>query len=233
METNRDASGGLFLDRVLPGAYCIEKLGGKVGSFMNAETRRRRGRFFRLRAVLSPVLVVAGAAILYCGYRGLLRLSLSLMIAAAVVILAGLCLRLTLAFCPFCGARVNLRSGLLLWNYTCPHCHTSVADGGGELRTGPHATASPAAFRRKVLLALLGTALGLLVLLAAIPLGGSLAALAIAAVLLIPSLAVLWTLRCPGCGAWVAKQANVFGFLHFACTHCGFSADGAELEKDD
>lgn len=37
---------------------------------MDAETRRRKGRFFRLRAVLSPVLVIAGAAALYCGYRG-------------------------------------------------------------------------------------------------------------------------------------------------------------------
>ena len=199
---------------------------------MDTETRRRKGRFFRLRAVLSPALVIVGAAILYCGYRGLLRLSISLMIAAAAVMLAGLCLRLTLAFCPFCGARVNLRSGLLLWNYTCPHCHTSVADGGGELRTGPHAAASPAAFRRKVLLALLGTALGLLVLLAAIPLGGSPAALVIGGVLLMTSLAVLWTLRCPGCGAWVAKQANVFAFLRFTCAHCGFSADRAEPEDD-
>ena len=61
---------------------------------MDPETRRRKGRFFRLRAVLSPALVVVGAAILYCGYRGLLRLSISLMIAAAVM-LAGLCLRLS------------------------------------------------------------------------------------------------------------------------------------------
>lgn len=200
---------------------------------MDTEIRQRKARLFRLRVALSPVLVVAGAVILCCGYQGVVRLSLSLMIAAAVVILAGLCLRLTLAFCPFCGARVNVRSGLLLWNYTCPHCHTSVADGGGELRTGPHTAASPSAFRRKALLALLGTALGLLVLLAAIPLGGSPAALVIGAVLLIPSLAVLWTLRCPGCGAWVAKQFNVFAFAHFTCAHCGFSADGAEPEKDD
>ncbi len=200
---------------------------------MDTKTRQRKGRFFRLRVLLTPVLVVAGAAMLYCGYRGLVRLSFPAMIAAAVMIPAGLCLRLTLAFCPFCGARVNLRSGLLLWNYTCPHCHTSVADGGGELRTGPHAAASPAAFRRKVRLALLGAALGLLALAAAIPLGGAPAALVIGGVLLIPSLAVLWTLRCPGCGAWAAKQAHVFAFLHFTCSHCGFSADGAEPERDD
>lgn len=199
---------------------------------MDTETRRRKGRFFRLRAVLSPVLVIAGAAILYCGYRGVLRLSISLMIAAAVVMLAGLCLRLTLAFCPFCGARVNLRSGLLLWNYTCPHCHTSVADGGGELRTGPRKAASPAAYRRKVRLVLLGAALGLLVLLAAIPLGGSPGALVIGGVLLVASLIALWTMRCPSCGAWIAKQANVFAFLHFTCSHCGFSADGAEPEEN-
>ncbi len=198
---------------------------------MDTETRRRKRRFFRLRVVLSPALVVVGAAILYCGYRGLLRLSISLMIAAAAVMLAGLCLRLTLAFCPFCGARVNLRGGLLLWNYICPHCHTSVADGGGELRTGPRKAASPAAFRRKVRLVLLGTALGLLTLLAAIPLGGSPVVLAVGAVLLLLSLAVLWTLHCPGCGAWIAKQANVFAFLHFSCTHCGFSADGTEENR--
>jgi hypothetical protein len=41
----------------------------------------------------------------------------------------------------------------------------------------------------------------------------------IGAVLLIPSLAVLWTMRCPGCGAWIAKQANVFAFLHVSCAH--------------
>lgn len=154
------------------------------------------------------------------------------MIAAAAVMLAGLCPRLTLAFCPFCGARVNVRSGLLLWNYTCPHCHTCVAHGGGELRAGPRAAASPAAFRRKVRAALLCAALGLLALAAAIPLGGAPAALVIGAVLLL-SLAVLWTLRCPGCGAWIAKQAHVAALLHFTCSHCGFSADGAEPERED
>lgn len=140
---------------------------------MDTETRQRKARFFRLRVALSPVLVIAGAVILYCGYQGVVRLSVSGMIAGAAVILAGLCLRLTLAFCPFCGARINLRSGLLLWNYTCPHCHTSVAHGGGGLRTGPRTAASPAAFRRKVRLVLLGAAVGLLALAAAIPLGVS------------------------------------------------------------
>lgn len=199
---------------------------------MDTEIRQRKARFFRLRVALSPVLVIAGAVILYCGYQGVVRLSVSGMIAGAAVILAGLCLRLTLAFCPFCGARINLRSGLLLWNYTCPHCHTSVAHGGGELRTGPRTAASPAAFRRKVRLALGGAALGLLALLAAIPLGGSPGLLVIGAAALVPSLIALWTLRCPGCGAWVAKQANVFAFAHFSCAHCGFSADGAEPEED-
>lgn len=37
---------------------------------MDAETRRRKGRFFRLRAVLPPVLVIAGAAAFYCGCGG-------------------------------------------------------------------------------------------------------------------------------------------------------------------
>ena len=110
---------------------------------MDSETRQRGARFFRLRVALSPALVIAGAAILYCGYQGVVRLSVSGMIAGAAAILAGLCLRLTLAFCPFCGARVNLRSGLLLWNYTCPHCHTSVAHGGGELQTGPSTAPLP------------------------------------------------------------------------------------------
>lgn len=199
---------------------------------MDTDTRQRRARFFRLQVALSPALVIAGAVILYCGYQGVVRLSVSGMIAGAAAILAGLCLRLTLAFCPFCGARVNLRSGLLLWNYTCPHCHTSVAHGGGELQTGPSTAASPAAFRRKVRLFLLGTALGLLGLAAAIPLGASPVLLVIGAVLLVPSLTALWTMRCPGCGAWIAKQANVFAFLHFSCAHCGFSAHGEEPERD-
>ena len=198
---------------------------------MDTETRQRKARFFRLRVALSPVLVIAGAVILYCGYQGVVRLSVSGMIAGAAVILAGLCLRLTLAFCPFCGARINLRSGLL-WNYTCPHCHTSVAHGGGELRTGPRTAASPAAFRRKVRLALGGAALGLLALLAAIPLGGSPGLLVIGAAALVPSLIALWTMRCPACGTWIAKQANVFALLRFSCVHCGFSADGAEPEED-
>lgn len=198
---------------------------------MDLEKQRRRARFFRLRVVLSPVLVVAGAGVFFCAYQGLMRLSVSGMIAVMLVILAGLCLRLTLAFCPFCGARVNLRSGLLLWNYTCPHCHTSVAHGGGELRTGPRKAASPAAFRRKARLVLAGAALGLAALAAAIPLGASPVLLVIGAVLLVPSLAALWTMRCPGCGAWIAKQANVFAFAHFSCAHCGFSADGAEPEE--
>ena len=200
---------------------------------MEADTRKHKARFFRLRVILSPVLVIVGVVILYCGYQGLVRLSISAMIAAAAVILVGLCLRLTLAFCPFCGARVNLRSGLLLWNYTCPHCHTSVAHGGGELRTGPRKAASPAAFRRKVRLILRGLALGLLALLSAPLLGGSPAVLVVGAAFLIPSLAALWTMHCPQCGAWVAKQANIFSFLHFSCTHCGFSADGTEPEKEE
>lgn len=199
---------------------------------MDTETRQRKARFFRLRVALSPVLVIAGAVILYCGYQGVVRLSVSGMIAGAAVILAGLCLRLTLAFCPFCGARINLRSGLLLWNYTCPHCHTSVAHGGGELRTGPRTAASPAAFRRKVRLVLLGAAVGLLALAAAIPLGVSPVLLVIGVVLLVPSLIALWTMRCPACGAWIAKQASVFALLRFSCVHCGFSVDGAEPEED-
>lgn len=200
---------------------------------MEADTRKHKARFFRLRVILSPVLVIAGAVILYCGYQGVVRLSVSGMIAGAAVILAGLCLRLTLAFCPFCGARVNLRSGLLLWNYTCPHCHTSVVDGGVSLRTGPRKAVSPAAFRRKVRLILMGAALGIATLLSAFPLGSSPVVLIVGAVLLVPSLVILWTMRCPGCGAWVAKQANIFSFLHFSCTHCGFSADGTEPEKEE
>ena len=210
--------------------FLVKKRGGDP---MEADTRKHKARFFRLRVILSPVLVIVGVVILYCGYQGLVRLSISAMIAAAAVILVGLCLRLTLAFCPFCGARVNLRSGLLLWNYTCPHCHTSVAHGGGELRTGPRKAASPAAFRRKVRLILLGLALGILALLSAPLLGGSPAVLVVGAVFLIPSLAALWTMHCPQCGAWVAKQANIFSFLHFSCTHCGFSADGTEPEKEE
>ena len=81
--------------------------------------------------------------------------------------------------------------------------------------------------------ALLCAALGLLALAAAIPLGSAPAALVIGAVLLLLSLAVLWTLRCPGCGAWIAKQAHVAALLHFTCFPCGFSADGAEPERED
>ena len=118
------------------------------------------------------------------------------------------------------------------WNYTCPHCHTSVAHGGGELRTGPRTAASPAAFRRKVRLVLLGAAVGLLALAAAIPLGVSPVLLVIGVVLLVPSLIALWTMRCPACGTWIAKQASVFALLRFSCVHCGFSVDGAEPEGD-
>ena len=200
---------------------------------MEADTRKHKARFFRLRVILSPVLVIVGVVPVYCGYKGLLHLPFSVIITGVVMMLAGLCLQLTLAHCPFCGARVNLRSGLLLWNYTCPHCHTSVVDGGVSLRTGPRKAASPAAFRRKVRLILLGLALGILALLSAPLLGGSPAVLVVGAAFLIPSLAALWTMHCPRCGAWVAKQANIFSFLYFSCTHCGFSADGTEPEKEE
>ena len=71
-----------------------------------------------------------------------------------------------------------------------------------------------------------------LALAAAIPLGVSPVLLVIGVVLLVPSLIALWTMRCPACGAWIAKQANVFALLRFSCVHCGFSADGAEPEED-
>ena len=81
---------------------------------MDRETQRRKACFFRLRVVLSPVLVIVGVVILYCGYQGLVYLSVSAIIAGVALMLAGLCLQLTLAVCPFCGARVNLRSGALI-----------------------------------------------------------------------------------------------------------------------
>lgn len=225
-----NAFSGLSIDKVQPEAYCMRK--NKKGErSMDRETRRRKARFFRLRIILSPALVIVGVVILYCGYQGLVRLSVSAMIAGVALMLAGLCLQLTLAVCPFCGARVNLHSGLLLWNYTCPHCRTNMADGSVSLRAASRKAASPAAFRRKIRLILLGLALGILVLLAAPLLGGSPVALVVGAALLISSLAAAWTIRCPQCGAWIAKQANILDFRRFSCSHCGFSADGAEPEE--
>ena len=87
---------------------------------MEADTRKHKARFFRLRVILSPVLVIVGVVPVYCGYKGLLHLPFSVIITGVVMMLAGLCLQLTLAHCPFCGARVNLRSGLLLWNIPAP-----------------------------------------------------------------------------------------------------------------
>lgn len=198
---------------------------------MKQEEREKLARWFRVRVVMAPTLALLGAVPLACGYEEILPMSLTGAIVAVAVMLMGFAMQLTLSRCPFCGARINWRSGLILWNYTCPHCHTSVANGEKELRTGPRrADASPAAFRRKVKRLMLALAAGFLLLLASPLLDFSPVLLGAGVIVLVPVLVILRTMRCPGCGAVVASQTHIFALGHFHCSHCGFSADGAEPE---
>lgn len=47
----------------------------------------------------------------------------------------------------------------------------------------------------------------------------------------IPILLSVWTLRCPKCGAWIAKQTPIWEFLHYNCKICGFSADESDKRE--
>ena len=37
--------------------------------------------------------------------------------------------------------------------------------------------------------------------------------------------ALVWTMRCPQCGAWVALQTPIWRYRHFKCCRCGFDSD--------
>ena len=37
--------------------------------------------------------------------------------------------------------------------------------------------------------------------------------------------ALVWTMRCPQCGAWVASQTPIWRYRHFKCCRCGFDSD--------
>lgn len=205
------------------------------------DRNKQKAHFFRLRVVLSSAFILLGiipVIVGYFGYKGHINIPYNipaemLLLGGGILLFVGALLFLTLLHCPFCGKRIYLTSLPQLYFYTCPYCNHSIdIDKRRDLHIDESCTeysdSISVSFRRKVLLlyfllilwvicvfilqffSMFGSLFGRLIYLSAIP-------------LIIASR----MLRCPYCGALVAKQAPIWEFYHFHC-NCGFSSDQCE-----
>ena len=139
--------------------------------------------------------------------------------------------------CPFCGAHIYLRNPVLLYFYSCPSCGHSVGKGKASYLNRRLSTNSVheskhsnvAHYRRKVItiIALLISWFICAILLYIFNLFNGYCGILLI-ISSIPILLSVWTLRCPKCGAWIAKQTPIWEFLHYNCKICGFSADESD-----
>lgn len=193
------------------------------------ETKRRRARNFRIRAILAQLLMLGAAGAFLLAYKGFLpvRNILVFMGIEIAALLTGLVLYLSVLRCPLCGHFIPAQHFFFLFFYRCPECDFR-ASGEPAMAAAGVSGADPAAerrFRRKVTLFLAGFPLWLTVMLlfAAGILPRNPLALKIMAALVLSLLALVWTLRCPACGAWVPTQRTVWELRHFRCARCGYT----------
>ena len=93
----------------------------------------RTAFWFRIRVILSTLLVLLGAGLFFAGYYGYAKkwgipIEVSFFGSGGMII-AGFAIRTTLFHCPFCGAHIYLRNPVLLYFYSCPSCGHSVGKG--------------------------------------------------------------------------------------------------------
>lgn len=93
----------------------------------------RTAFWFRIRVILSTLLVLLGAGLFFAGYYGYAKkwgipIEVSFFGSGGMII-AGFAIRATLFHCPFCGAHIYLRNPVLLYFYSCPSCGHSVGKG--------------------------------------------------------------------------------------------------------
>lgn len=194
--------------------------------------------WFRIKVVLSTFLVLVGAGLFFAGYYGYAKkigipMEVSFFGSGGMIII-GLAIRCTLFHCPICGERIYLRNPILLFFYSCPRCGQSVGKkkdfhlNSTRSLNNVYKVKSPniVHFRRKVkiIIALLISWFICAILLYIFDLFNGYCGILLI-ITSIPILLSVWTLRCPKCGAWIAKQTPIWDFLHYHCKICGFSAE--------
>lgn len=201
----------------------------RTPSGYDQETKRRKARSFRVRVLLAYLLMLGPVITFILAYQGILPVGDPLVFIGVeiAVLLVGLVLYLSVLRCPLCGHFIPVKSLFLLLVYQCPECGFR-ASGEPALATENIPEAGPAAerrFRRKVRLFCVGFPVWLAVMLlfAADILPRSALALRVMTVLALPLLALVWTLRCPACGAWVPIQRAVWELWRFRCGRCGYT----------
>ena len=90
----------------------------------------RTAFWFRIRVILSTLLVLLGAGLFFAGYYGYAKkwgipIEVSFFGSGGMII-AGFAIRATLFHCPFCGAHIYLRNPVLLYFYSCPVSYTHL-----------------------------------------------------------------------------------------------------------
>lgn len=198
--------------------------------------------WFRIRVILSTLLVLLGAGLFFAGYYGYAKrwgipFEVSFFGSGGMII-AGFAIRATLFHCPFCGAHIYLRNPVLLYFYSCPSCGHSVGkekvfylnrrSSTNGVRKSRHSNVAHFRKKVKIIIALLMFWFICAILLYVFNLFNGYCGILLI-ISSIPILLSVWTLRCPKCGAWVAKQTPIWEFLHYNCKICGFSVD----EKDN
>ena len=204
----------------------------------------RTAFWFRIRVILSTLLVLLGAGLFFAGYYGYAKkwgipIEVSFFGSGGMII-AGFAIRATLFHCPFCGAHIYLRNPVLVYFYSCPSCGHSVGKGKASYLNRRLSTNSVheskhsnvAHYRRKVItiIALLISWFICAILLYIFNLFNGYCGILLI-ISSIPILLSVWTLRCPKCGAWIAKQTPIWEFLHYNCKICGFSADESDKRE--
>ena len=193
------------------------------------ETKRRKVRGFRIRAVLAYLLMLGLPGSFILAYLEILPVGDPLVwigVELGLLVLS-LGLYLSVLRCPLCGHFIPVNNLFFLLFYRCPACDFR-ADGEPALAMEGVPEAGPAAerrFRLKVRLFCVGfpvwLAAALLFAVGILP--RSTLAIQVMAVLILPLLALVWTLRCPACGAWVPVQRAVWELWHFRCGRCGYT----------
>lgn len=201
----------------------------KTPSGYDQETKRRKARSFRVRVLLAYLLMLGPVITFILAYQGILPVGDPLVFIGAEIatLLAGLVLYLSVLRCPLCGHFIPVKNLFLLLFYQCPACDFR-ASGEPALAMENVPEVSAAAerrFRRKVRVFCAGFPVWLAVMLlfAADILPRSALALGVMAALALPLLALVWTLRCPACGAWVPVQRAVWELWRFRCGRCGYT----------